>query len=111
MGIFKYKDRRGKEHYVVSKYWPQGSGRLRMYAPNHTAAKRLLTRVEMAILDGTWRQLKDELSGKVRDLTVSQFYDIRMSTRRRFEYFPFLRFVASERHAQNSDLMAISVLH
>ena len=56
MGILKYKDRRGKERYVVSKYWPQGSGRLRMYAPNHTAAKRLLTRVEMAILDGTWRQ-------------------------------------------------------
>ena len=75
MGILKYKDRRGKEHYVVSKYWPQGSGRLRIYAPNHTAAKRLLTRIETAILDGTWRQLKDELAGKVEDFTVSQFYE------------------------------------
>ncbi len=75
MVILKYRDRRGKEHYVVSKYWPQSSGRLRMYAPNHTAAKRLLTRVETAILDGTWRQLKDELAGKVEDFTVSQFYE------------------------------------
>jgi len=57
----------------VSKYWPKGSGRLRVIAPNHTAAKKLLNRVESAIIDGTWRQLKDELAGKRRDLTVSQF--------------------------------------
>ena len=102
MGIFKYKDRREKEHYVVSKYWPQGSGRLRMYAPNQTAARKLLSRVETAILDGTWRQLKDELSGKVRDFTVSQFYErfltdyckVRMRSWERYQ----LSFVTLNRH-------------
>ena len=29
MGIYKVKDRRGRRRYVVSKYWPNGSGRLR----------------------------------------------------------------------------------
>ncbi len=73
MAIYKEKDHRGKLRYVVSKYWPNGSGRLRKYAPNYTAAKALLTRVEQSILDGTWRELKQELSGNIHALTVREF--------------------------------------
>ncbi len=45
MGIYKVKDRRGRRRYVVSKYWPHGSGRLRMYAPNYRSAQALQTRI------------------------------------------------------------------
>ena len=43
MGIYKVKNRRGRRRYVVSKYWPNGSGRLRMYAPNYRSAQFLQT--------------------------------------------------------------------
>ena len=76
MGIYKAKDRRGRRRYVVSKYWPNGSGRLRMYAPNYRSAKALQTRVEASILDGTWEQLKRELaSGRSDFWTVRSFYE------------------------------------
>ena len=44
MGIYKVKDRRGRRRYVVSRYWPNGSGRLRRYAPNYRSAQALQTR-------------------------------------------------------------------
>ena len=44
MGIYKVKDHRGMRRYVVSKYWPNGSGRLRRYAPNYRSAQALQTR-------------------------------------------------------------------
>ena len=76
MGIYKVKDRRGKRRYVVSKYWPNGSGRLRKYAPNYRNAQALQTRVEPSILDGTWKQLKQELAGGNRTIwTVRSFYE------------------------------------
>ncbi len=76
MGVYKAKDRHGRRRYVVSKYWPSGSGRLRMYAPNYRSAKALHTRVEASILDGTWEQLKQELSGAKREIwTVRRFYE------------------------------------
>lgn len=60
---------------VVSKYWPKGSRRLRMYAPNWPSAQALQTRAESSILDGTIRQLKQELaSGSRTILTVWSFY-------------------------------------
>ncbi len=75
MGIYKVKDRRGRRRYVVSKYWPHGSGRLRMYAPNYRSAQALQTRIESSILDGTWKQLKQELAGGKRTIwTVHSFY-------------------------------------
>ena len=75
MGIYKVKDRRGRRRYVVSKYWPNGSGRLRMYAPNYRSAQALQTRIESSILDGTWKQLKQELAGGKRTIwTVRRFY-------------------------------------
>ena len=76
MGIYKVKDRRGRRRYVVSKYWPHGSGRLRMYAPNYRSAQALQTRIESSILDGTWKQLKQELAGGNRTIwTVRSFYE------------------------------------
>ena len=76
MGIYKVKDRRGRRRYVVSKYWPNGSGRLRKYAPNYRSAQALQTRVESSILDGTWKQLKQELAGQHRTIwTVRSFYE------------------------------------
>ena len=75
MGIYKVKDRRGRRRYVVSKYWPNGSGRLRMYAPNYRSAQALQTRIESSILDGTWKQLKRELAGGNCTIwTVRSFY-------------------------------------
>ena len=75
MGIYKVKDRRGRRRYVVSKYWPNGSGRLRMCAPNYRSAQALQTRVESSILDGTWKQLKRELAGGNRtNWTAQSFY-------------------------------------
>ena len=69
------KDRRGRRGYVFSKYWPHGPGRLRMYAPNYRSAQALQTRVESSILDGTWKQLKQELAGQNRTIwTVHSFY-------------------------------------
>ena len=93
MGIYKVKDRRGRRRYVVSKYWPNGSGRLRMYAPNYRSAQALQTRIESSILDGTWKQLKRELAGGKRTIwTVRSFYERffeeyckpRMRSRRRY---------------------------
>ena len=76
MGIYRVKDRRGRRRYVVSKYWPSGSGRLRMYAPNYRSAQALQTRIESSILDGTWKQLKQELAGGKRTIwTVRSFYE------------------------------------
>ncbi len=63
MGVFKEKDHLGRTRYVVSKYWPSGAGRLRIYCPNLASAKNLLARVDNAIVTNTWRDLRDELSG------------------------------------------------
>ena len=76
MGIYKVKDRRVRRRYVVSKYWPNGSGRLRKYAPNYRSAQARQTRVESSILDVTWKQLKQELAGQNRtNRTVRSFYE------------------------------------
>ena len=76
MGIYKVKDRRERRRYVVSKYWPNGSGRLRMYAPNYRSAQALQTRIESSALDGPWKQLKQEYAGWNRTIwTVRRFYE------------------------------------
>ncbi len=55
----------------------EGSGRLRMYAPNYRSAQALQTRVEVSILDGgTWEQLKQEFAGGTKDIwMVRSFYE------------------------------------
>ena len=64
-----------------------------MYAPNYRSAQALQTRVESSILDGTWKQLKQELAGGNRTIwTVLSFYErffveyckLRMRSRRRY---------------------------
>ncbi len=46
-----------------------------MYAPNYRSAQALQTRIESSILDGTWKQLKQELAGGKRTIwTVHSFY-------------------------------------
>jgi len=65
-----YESQRG---LTVSKYWPDKT-RIRKQVPNRTSAKALLTRIEASILDGTWRDLRAELSGAVQaDPTIAQF--------------------------------------
>ena len=47
-----------------------------MYAPNSRTAQALQTRIESSILDGTWKQLKQELTGGNRSIwTVQSFYE------------------------------------
>ena len=64
MGIYKVKDRRGRRRYVVSKYWPNGSGRLRMYAPNYRSAQALQTRIE----GDSALEVRHRISGRVGSL-------------------------------------------
>ncbi len=64
MGIYKQKDRKGNTRYVVSKYWPEQSGRIRFYMPNMALAKQLVARIDHSIVQGTWRDLKAELAGE-----------------------------------------------
>jgi len=51
--------RRGR--LELSKYWPDGS-RFRRPFPTVTAARLMRSRIEVAIGNGSWRQLKQELS-------------------------------------------------
>ena len=60
MAVITEKDN-GKLYVVASRLWPDGS-RLRRRCPNRTVAKALLSRVDEAIVMGTWRGLKRELS-------------------------------------------------
>ena len=47
-----------------------------MYAPNYRSAQAIQTRNESSILDGTWKQLKQELAGGNRTIwTVRSFYE------------------------------------
>lgn len=47
-----------------------------MYAPNYRSAQALQSRIESGILDGTWKQLKEELAGGKRTIwTVRSFYE------------------------------------
>ena len=63
MGINRWKDRHGRERIVVSKYWPDQS-RSRHYCPNLTVAKKLMARIEEAIVMDRWQEMKAELSGR-----------------------------------------------
>jgi integrase len=64
MGIYNQKDRKGNTRYVVSKYWPEKSGRIRFYMPNMALAKQLVAKIDHSIISGTWRELKAELAGE-----------------------------------------------
>jgi len=72
----KARDRRGNPRVAVSKRWPDGS-RFRRFVPNITVGKRLLTRIEAAIVMGSWRTLKEELTHEPDDeATIQSFSEI-----------------------------------
>ena len=65
-----------------------------MYAPNDRREQPLQTRIEFSILDGIWKQLKQELAGGNRTTwTVQSFYE------RFFEGYCKLRMRPRRRHA------------
>ena len=77
MGINRWKDRHGRERIVVSKYWPDKS-RTRLYCRNMTLAKKLMARIDESVVMGTWRKLKEELTGPWQDAnpTIEEFAEI-----------------------------------
>lgn len=58
-------ERRGR--LELSKYWPDGT-RFRRPFPNVTVARQMRSRIESAIADGSWRELKAKLSLEKKDL-------------------------------------------
>ena len=60
MGVYKHKDRRGRERIYVDKRWPDGV-RFKRVVPNRTIGKNLLSRVQESIAMGTWRKLRSQL--------------------------------------------------
>jgi len=69
--------RRGR--LELSKYWPDGT-RFRRPFPNVTLARQMRAKIDVAIADGTWRQLKDELSFEkkeaAKELTLRDYAPI-----------------------------------
>jgi len=63
-----------KNRIEVRKRWPDSSEFRRFY-PNMSLARRSLARIETVIIDGSWRTLREELSGKENQerLTVAKF--------------------------------------
>ncbi len=62
MGIRKWSHR-GREKLVLSKIWPDGT-RFRRFMPNPTVAKQLETRIDFAVITGTWPEVKTQLMGR-----------------------------------------------
>lgn len=58
MAINRVKYRNNK--IELRKRWPDGS-EYRRFFPNRTQAKNMLTRIENSILEGTWRDFREEL--------------------------------------------------
>src|SRR5262245_32660196 len=82
-------ERRGR--LELSKRWPDGS-RFRRPFPNVTAARTMRSRIEAAIAEGTWRDLKDKLaltpntqpaSTSSKDLTLREYAPIYLAEMRR----------------------------
>jgi integrase len=82
-------ERRGR--LELSKRWPDGS-RFRRPFPNLTAARSMRSRIEAAIAEGTWRELKDKLaltpnippaSTSSKDLTLREYAPIYLAEMRR----------------------------
>src|SRR4030095_16491962 len=75
MPIHYEKDRRtGRTHLVVEKYWPHGSGRFRRRVANKTTAKDLWLKIETAVANGTWIELRRQLNEPPpQPVTVAEF--------------------------------------
>src|SRR5262245_44207920 len=60
--IFMETDKRnGTVHYTVSIEWPDGE-RFRRRHPNLKLAEHRLDRIRGAVVSGTWKELRDELT-------------------------------------------------
>ena len=81
-------ERRGR--LELSKYWPDGT-RFRRTFPNLTAARQMRARIEAAIADGTWRELKEKLAlppktpppSTSKELTLREYAAIYLAEMRR----------------------------
>ena len=104
MGVYKHKDRRGKERVYVDKRWPDG-GRYKRVQPNLTVARKTLARIQEAIAMGTWRELREELEvcgdrpQTIADLSTPYLKHCRIKNRRpdfkEWAIKPVLRIVGS----------------
>lgn len=75
-GIFTEKDNRnGKTFVVVSKYWPDGD-RFRRRCPNRTVANNLIARINAAVAEGRWKELRKELVRPEKDYTIAEFSEV-----------------------------------
>lgn len=75
MGINRVS-KRGKVHIEVRRRWPDGN-EFRRFMPNMTVAKQVKARIEVAIADGAWRKLKDELTEttvQAEEATIRAFF-------------------------------------
>ncbi len=70
----RFENRRGKEHIVCDRRWPDGT-RFRRWMPNRRLAERMDGRIVGAIAEGRWRQLREELQrgSALKGITFSQF--------------------------------------
>ena len=81
-------ERRGR--LELSKYWPDGT-RFRRPFPNVTAARQMRARIDAAIADGTWRELKEKLAlppktpppSTSKELTLREYAAIYLAEMRR----------------------------
>ena len=78
MGINRVT-KRGKSRIEVRKRWPDGTT-FRRHMPNMTAAKQLLSEIEVAIARGVWPDFKQNVCGngqdQSKDLTLEEFAKI-----------------------------------
>ena len=74
MAINRVTYRSGKERIEVRKRWPDGREFRRFYS-NMRSAKHMLARIEGSIVDGSWQDLRREVSGQQdrKQLTVEDF--------------------------------------
>src|SRR5262245_5735520 len=77
MSYFTEKDKRtGRTHDVVSQYWPDKRKRFRRRVANKTIAKQLSLKIEAAVANGTWHELRRELTEPPpKVVTVTEFSD------------------------------------
>src|SRR6267378_3093096 len=74
MGIAKVKDHPGRIRIEASQYWPDRSQYKRYVAKNPTVAKKVTTRIDEAIVMGTWKELKKQLMEvPVKEMTIREF--------------------------------------
>ena len=79
MGINRVRDKTGRIRIEVRRRWPDGT-QYRRFFDNLTIADKTLTRSKNSIYEGTWKELRGELSTKRKDhgpdhtdLTISDF--------------------------------------